>query len=42
MADLAAVFHWAPSEMDAMDPAELARWHELARERGSVTGGNHG
>ncbi|RUQ74924.1 GpE family phage tail protein [Azospirillum doebereinerae] len=42
MADLAAVFHWPPSEMDGMDPAELLRWHELARERGSVSGGNRG
>ncbi|MBP2227538.1 GpE family phage tail protein [Azospirillum agricola] len=42
MADVAAVFHWPPSAMDEMEPADLLRWHGLARERGSMTGGMHG
>jgi hypothetical protein len=33
MADLAAVFHWPPHEMDEMEPDELLRWHKLALER---------
>lgn len=27
MADLAYTFHWSPSEMGAMDMAELLQWH---------------
>jgi len=42
MADVAAVFHWAPSQLDEMEPADLLRWHALARERASVAGGNCG
>lgn len=34
MADIAAVFHWPPSEMDGMSLEELARWREKARQRG--------
>jgi hypothetical protein len=30
MADIAAVFHWPPDAMDAMEPKELRRWHKLA------------
>jgi hypothetical protein len=33
MADLAAVFHWRPSDMDHMDPGELMEWRERARVR---------
>lgn len=33
MANIAVVFHWPPSEMDAMSVQDLARWHELALER---------
>ncbi|WP_107495317.1 GpE family phage tail protein [Thalassobius sp. I31.1] len=33
MADIASVFHWAPSEMDPMPPEELVRWREKARAR---------
>lgn len=33
MADIAFVFHWPPSEMDAMSPEELARWWAHAAER---------
>ncbi len=38
MADLAAVFHWQPSEMREMSPEELLEWHELARERAKALG----
>ncbi|HEY4544879.1 MAG TPA: GpE family phage tail protein [Pedomonas sp.] len=30
---MGAVFHWPPSELDAMSLAELMRWRELAIER---------
>lgn len=33
MADLALVFHWHPTEMDAMALDELADWRERARKR---------
>ncbi len=33
MADLAIVFHWAPSEMDGFSLAELTAWRERARQR---------
>ncbi|MDQ8022195.1 MAG: GpE family phage tail protein [Moraxellaceae bacterium] len=33
MADIAVVFHWAPSEMFAMDLHELMAWRERARVR---------
>jgi hypothetical protein len=33
MADLAIVFHWTPSEMDAMSLPELMEWREQARRR---------
>jgi hypothetical protein len=33
MADLAAVFHWSPSDMDTMDPWELMEWRERGRVR---------
>lgn len=33
MADLAAVFHWPPSEMDVMTPEDLARWWQRAAAR---------
>ena len=36
MADLAAVFHWPPSEMRKMALGELKQWHALARERAGV------
>ncbi|WP_233356999.1 GpE family phage tail protein, partial [Vibrio cholerae] len=32
-ADIAAVFHWPPEQMDGMDFDELMRWRELAIER---------
>jgi hypothetical protein len=38
MADIAAVFHWPPSEMDGMSLADLTHWREEARLRsGSET-----
>ncbi|WP_456386427.1 GpE family phage tail protein [Profundibacter sp.] len=37
MANIAVVFHWPPSEMNAMSVAELARWHELALARAPNT-----
>ncbi|MBN8263049.1 MAG: GpE family phage tail protein [Xanthomonadales bacterium] len=33
MADLAVVFHWAPTDMDALSLPELMAWRERARER---------
>ncbi len=33
MADIAAVFHWPPSEMNPMELAELAAWRERAARR---------
>lgn len=33
MADLAAIFHWRPADMDQMDLDELMRWHALALAR---------
>jgi len=33
MADLAIVFHWSPSDMDAFTLAELMDWRERARAR---------
>lgn len=33
MADLAAWFHWRPSEMDGMDLVEIASWREKGRVR---------
>ena len=32
-ADIAVIFHWGPSEMNAMTLDELIQWHELALER---------
>lgn len=33
MATIAAVFHWPPRVMDAMDVPELMQWHALAVDR---------
>jgi hypothetical protein len=33
MADLAAVFHWTPADMDPMPIEELMAWRERARQR---------
>ncbi|WP_343817583.1 GpE family phage tail protein [Dyella marensis] len=33
MADIAVVFHWSPSTMDAMAVSELVQWRERARLR---------
>jgi len=33
MADIAAVFHWPPSEMAPMALAELMTWHSHALSR---------
>ncbi|MEJ1398774.1 MAG: GpE family phage tail protein [Candidatus Sedimenticola sp. (ex Thyasira tokunagai)] len=33
MANLAAVFHWQPSEMKALEVEELVEYHRLAKER---------
>ncbi|MGB8601755.1 MAG: GpE family phage tail protein [Rhizomicrobium sp.] len=30
---MAAVFHWPPSEMDAMTIADLINWQKLAIDR---------
>ncbi|WP_027908746.1 MULTISPECIES: GpE family phage tail protein [Pseudomonas] len=39
MADLAVVFHWAPSHMDALSLTELMEWRERARVRSQSDGG---
>lgn len=36
MADIATVFHWPPSEMERMDPWELALWWRRARDRAGL------
>lgn len=33
MADIAAVFHWPPSEMWEMDVDEIREWREEAAKR---------
>ncbi|MEJ1412793.1 MAG: GpE family phage tail protein [Candidatus Sedimenticola sp. (ex Thyasira tokunagai)] len=33
LANLAAVFHWQPSELKALTLDELPEWHTLAKER---------
>ncbi|HHR5846969.1 GpE family phage tail protein [Providencia rustigianii] len=33
IADIATVFHWAPSEYDAMTASELLLWHQRAAAR---------
>ncbi|MGT0248012.1 GpE family phage tail protein [Burkholderia pyrrocinia] len=33
MADVATVFHWSPTVMDAMSVSELMEWRERARVR---------
>ena len=33
MADIAAIFHWRPADMDAMEIDELARWWGHAERR---------
>jgi len=39
MANIAAVFHWPPSEMQRMAVDELLDYHHLAKERGRVDSG---
>ncbi|NWD70762.1 GpE family phage tail protein [Pseudomonas gingeri] len=38
MADLAVVFHWAPTDMENLGLQELMDWRERARIRNSVDG----
>ena len=33
MADIAAVFHWRPADMDPMELGELMNWRALALDR---------
>ncbi|WP_339387169.1 GpE family phage tail protein [Moellerella wisconsensis] len=33
IADIATVFHWAPSEYDAMTVGEILLWHQRAAAR---------
>lgn len=37
MADVASVFHWPPSEMDAMSIADLMEWHTRAAKRAGTS-----
>ncbi|WP_083285378.1 GpE family phage tail protein [Pseudomonas lundensis] len=39
MADLAVVFHWAPTDMDRLGVRDLMDWRERARVRSSGNGG---
>lgn len=36
MADIAAVFHWPPADMNAMPLDDLMEWREQARLRSSA------
>ncbi|MEM7047003.1 MAG: GpE family phage tail protein [Pseudomonadota bacterium] len=36
IADLAAIFHWQPSEIKCLTLSELKAYHQLARERGGA------
>lgn len=38
MADLAVVFHWAPTDMDPLGLQELMAWRERARARSGTDG----
>lgn len=33
MADIAAIFHWAPDMLEAMSLEDLVHWHGLAVDR---------
>ena len=37
MANIAAIYHWPPSEMYAMDMVELIEWHDSAIERSGTS-----
>ncbi|WP_275098119.1 GpE family phage tail protein [Sedimenticola hydrogenitrophicus] len=37
MANLAAVFHWQPSELKALTLDELSEFHQLAKERSTTS-----
>jgi len=39
MADIAAIFHWPPSEMNAMPLAELLDWRHKAIVRSGTQSG---
>lgn len=39
MADIATVFHWSLTVMEAMPIGELAEWRERARVRSGVNDG---
>ena len=39
MADLAVVFHWAPTDMDQLGLQELMDWRERARVRSAGANG---
>ncbi|WP_273411315.1 GpE family phage tail protein [Elstera cyanobacteriorum] len=32
MADLAAIFHWPPSELEALTLTDVVFWHRIAGE----------
>jgi hypothetical protein len=38
MADLAVIFHWAPTDMDQLGLQDLMAWRERARVRSSTDG----
>jgi hypothetical protein len=33
MADIAAIFHWPPRELERMTAGELGRWQKMAVDR---------
>ncbi len=41
MADIAFIFHWQLSELEAMTIADLALWHAKARARLEAVRGKH-
>ncbi|QQN75787.1 GpE family phage tail protein [Croceicoccus sp. YJ47] len=42
MADIAAIFHWPLSELEALDFEDLQRWRERAVARWNAMNGQEG
>lgn len=40
MADIAAIFHWSPAELDALSIEDLMMWQRLAVARWNAMNGN--
>lgn len=39
MADIAVIFHWSLTDLEALDPLELLHWRRLAVDRWRVMNG---